>query len=227
MLNSTEQARSARSLSRSSSRLSWNGGNSGTGSHDLPGESMLAPAPAYRKSWESTHCSNCSHCDANPAASGGVFDFMHIWVENGFQMRHGQGHLVSVFFLPLFVLLSLGTPGRLIYCIASDGHQGVELAGVPCASKSIQVSNPVGIAESLPHMSDSESCVDFPISTITQCLAAQRSADEPATTPATFTSAALAFPDLSLPAGLTPTAPSGQLPPALPRASLRTVILLV
>jgi hypothetical protein len=183
--------------------------------------------PRAEKSWELTHCSNCSHCDVNPAAIGGVFDFMHVWVENSSQMRHGQGHLVSVFFLPLFVLLSLGTPGQLIYCIGSDGHQGVELARVPCTSKSIQVSDLVGIAETLPHMSDSESCVDFPISTITQCLVVQRSADELATTPATFTSAALAFPDISLAAGLTPTAPSGQLPPALPRASLRTVILLV
>jgi hypothetical protein len=142
-------------------------------------------------------------------------------------MRHGQSHLVSAFFLPLFVLLSLGTPGRLIYCIGSDGHQGVELAGVPCTSKSIQVSDPVGISETLPLLSDSGLCVDFPISTITQCLAAQRSADELATVPATFASGAIAFPDLSLAAGLTPTAPSGQLPPALPRASLRTVILLV
>ncbi|MHB1158297.1 MAG: hypothetical protein ACYC26_15845 [Phycisphaerales bacterium] len=163
----------------------------------------------------------------NLAAGGGVFDFMYIRVDNGSQMRHGQGHLVSTFFLPIFVLLSLGTPGWLIHCIGSDGHQGIELAGVPCTSKTIQTTAIAGIAEALPLLFDSESCVDIPIPTITPCLAAQRSAVELATFPATFTSAAIAFPDLSLAAGLMPTTPSGQLPPALPRASLRTVILLV
>lgn len=143
-------------------------------------------------------------------------------------MRHGPNHLVWVFVLPLVLQLSLGAHGQRVYCVGSDGHRGVEWAGVTCCtSKAIQAPERVGIGQTPPLLCDLESCVDIPISTITQCSAAQRSADELAILSATFMSAAIAFPDISLAAGLTPTAPSGPLPPALPRASLRTVILLV
>lgn len=188
---------------------------------------MLTPAPAYRKSWESTHCSNCSHAWRTqlPVATY-LIERRFCAINNDSQMRHGQSHLVSTLLLPLFVLLSLSTPGRLVYCIGSDGHEGIELAGVPCQSQSTPSTDLLDIWGDVPTL-DVSSCVDVPIPATTHAQVIQRTDSDLGLSAKVFASVEFAFSAFPTVVGVMPTTPTSQLPLALPQASLRTIILLV
>lgn len=142
-------------------------------------------------------------------------------------MRQGRRHLTSPFLAPLFVLLSLGMPGRLVYCIGSDGHEGVELAGVPCASGATQLPETQDIGGDALILNALKSCVDIPVTTAVQCPVVQWPTNELVLPTEAFVSAGFAFADLSFAGGLMLATPARQLQPALPRAPLRTVVLLV